>query len=157
VVPGLAFSTGSQTIDFKTAPITYRHVDGRFSRSFQFIMGVTGTSRPGSDMADGGGVLSTMSASYAMARRCNSLLSETAQTRAQRVGSEALLPLPWGQFRDTSSGMLPDALQDVDQVGVDVNAVEPASHDEALHYAHMFGTQFGPTEIPIFTLTEAFP
>lgn len=71
-------------------------------------------------MADGGGVLSAMSASYAMGRRCNSLLSETEQIRAQRIGSEALLPLPWGQLRDTSSGMLPDALQDVDQVGVDV-------------------------------------
>ena len=42
-------------------------------------------------MADGGGVLSAMSASYAMGRRCNSLLSETEQIRAQRIGSEAQL------------------------------------------------------------------
>ena len=42
------------------------------------------------------------------------------------------------------------ALQDIDQVGVDVNAMEPAGHDEALHDTHVFGAQFSPTEIPIF-------
>src|SRR5438105_317366 len=47
--------------------------------------------------------------------------------------------------------MLTYALQDVDQVSVDVNTVEPASHDEALHDTHMFGAQFGPTKIPIFS------
>ena len=44
-----------------------------------------------------------------------------------------------------------------DQVGVDVNAVEPASHDEALHDTYLFGAQFGPTKIPIFSITESFP
>jgi hypothetical protein len=33
--------------------------------------------------------------------------------------------------------MLADALQDIDQVGVDVDAVEPASHDEAMHDTHL--------------------
>jgi hypothetical protein len=37
--------------------------------------------------------------------------------------------------------MLPYALQDVYQVGVDVNTVEPTSHDEALHDTHLFSTQ----------------
>ena len=33
---------------------------------------------------------------------------------------------------------------------VDVNAVEPTSHDEALHDAHMFGAQLGPAKVPVF-------
>jgi hypothetical protein len=50
------------------------------------------------------------------------------------------LPLPWGQLRDTGCGMLADALQDIDQVGVDVDAVEPTRHNEALHDPDVFGT-----------------
>ena len=46
--------------------------------------------------------------------------------------------------------MPPDTLEDVDQVGVDVDAMEPTSHDQALHDADVFRTQLGPTEIPIF-------
>ena len=47
--------------------------------------------------------------------------------------------------------MPPDTLEDVDQIRVDVDAVEPASDDQALHDADLFGTQLGPTEIPIFS------
>src|ERR1700726_5167104 len=46
--------------------------------------------------------------------------------------------------------MLSYALQDVDQVGVDVDAVKTTSHDEALHDTNVFGAQFGPAEIPVF-------
>jgi hypothetical protein len=35
------------------------------------------------------------------------------------------LPLPWGKLCDTSSGILADALQDIDQIGVDVAATIP--------------------------------
>jgi hypothetical protein len=47
--------------------------------------------------------------------------------------------------------MLADALEDVDQVRVDVNAVEPTSHNQALHDADLFGAQLGPTKIPILS------
>jgi hypothetical protein len=53
--------------------------------------------------------------------------------------------------------MLAYALQDIDQVGVDVDAVEPTSHDEALHDTDVFGAQLGPTEIPIFAGMQVFP
>jgi len=53
--------------------------------------------------------------------------------------------------------MLADALENVDQVGVDVNTVEPTCHDEALHDADVFGAELGPTKIPIFTIREILP
>ena len=39
--------------------------------------------------------------------------------------------------------MLADALQDVDQVGVGIDAVEPAGDDQALDDADVFGAQRG--------------
>jgi len=44
--------------------------------------------------------------------------------------------------------MLADSLQDVDQVGVGIDAVEPAGDDQALDDADLFGTEFCPTEKP---------
>jgi hypothetical protein len=44
--------------------------------------------------------------------------------------------------------MLADALQDVDQVGVGIDAVEPAGDDQALDDADLFGAQLGPAEEP---------
>jgi hypothetical protein len=48
--------------------------------------------------------------------------------------------------------MLANALENVDQVGVDVNAVESTRHDEALHDTDVFGAELSPTEIPIFAV-----
>jgi len=53
--------------------------------------------------------------------------------------------------------MLAHALENVDQVGVDINAVELAGHDKALHDADMFGTELSPTEIPVFPVGEILP
>ncbi len=47
--------------------------------------------------------------------------------------------------------MLADALQDVDQVGVGIDAVEPAGDDQALDDADVFGAQLGPAEEPRFS------
>jgi hypothetical protein len=44
--------------------------------------------------------------------------------------------------------MLAVALQDVDEVGVGIDAVEPAGDDEASDDADLFGTQIGPAEQP---------
>jgi hypothetical protein len=51
---------------------------------------------------------------------------------------------------EARGGMLVDALEDVDKVRVDVNAMQPTDHDQALHDADVFRTQFGPTEVPVF-------
>lgn len=86
-----------------------------------------------------------------------SLPIQRMQVRTKWLICKMLFPLPWSQLRDTCGGMLADALQDVDQVGVDVNAVEPTSHDEALHDTNMFGAQLGPTKIPIFSFMHVRP
>ena len=52
--------------------------------------------------------------------------------------------------------MQADALEDVDQVGVDVNAVEPTCHDEARHDTNVFSAELSPTKIPIFAVREIF-
>ena len=49
------------------------------------------------------------------------------------------------------------ALENVDQVGVDINAVELAGHEKALHDADMFDTELSPTEIPVFPVREILP
>ena len=47
--------------------------------------------------------------------------------------------------------MLSDSLEDVYEVGVNIDTVEPTSHDQALHDADLLRTQLGPTEIPVFS------
>ena len=61
-----------------------------------------------------------------------------------------LFPEAWGQLGDASSRVLADTLQDIDEVGVDVNLVQAAGDDQALYDADVFGPELGPTEIPIF-------
>ena len=53
--------------------------------------------------------------------------------------------------------MLADALQDVDQVGVGIDAVEPAGDDQALDDADVFGAQLGPAEEPRSPVIEILP
>ena len=60
-----------------------------------------------------------------------------------------LLPEPRGEFRDASRRMLPDALEDIDQIVVWVDAMEAAGHDQALYDAHLLGAELGPAEIPV--------
>jgi hypothetical protein len=47
--------------------------------------------------------------------------------------------------------MLSDTLEDIDEIGVNIDTVEPTSHDQALHDPDVFRAQLGPTEIPIFS------
>ena len=61
-----------------------------------------------------------------------------------------LFPKAWGELGDAGSRVLADTLQDIDEVGVEVDRVQATSDDQALHDADVLGTEFGPTEIPIF-------
>ena len=60
------------------------------------------------------------------------------------------LPVTWSEFRDTRRRMLAYTLQDVDQVGIEVNVMQSTGYDEALRDADVFCTEFGPTEVPRF-------
>ena len=42
--------------------------------------------------------------------------------------------------------MLADPLQDIDQVGVGVDAMQSTGDDQALHDADVFGAELGPAE-----------
>ena len=67
---------------------------------------------------------------------------------AQRVIGEEGFPEPGGELGDARGGMLADALQDVDQVGVGIDAMESAGDDQALDDADLFGAELGPAEEP---------
>ena len=54
---------------------------------------------------------------------------------AHWIVREMLLPEAWGQFGDATGRMLTDSLQDIDQVGVGIDAVESAGDDQTLDYA----------------------
>jgi len=47
------------------------------------------------------------------------------QVRPKGVVGEALLPQPWDEQADLGGGVTVDALQDIDQVVVGVDVVEP--------------------------------
>ena len=47
--------------------------------------------------------------------------------------------------------MLADALQYIDQVGVRIDAVQPAGDDQALDDTDLFGAQLSPAEEPGFS------
>ena len=69
------------------------------------------------------------------------------------------MPLPQARSEliDARRRMLSNSLQNVDEIGVDVDTMEPAGHNEALDNTNLFGTKLGPTEIPVFTRMEVFP
>jgi hypothetical protein len=73
------------------------------------------------------------------------------EVRPQGSHREALLPQAWSEFIDARCRMLTNSLQNVDEIGVDVDTMEPAGHNEALDDTNLFGAKFGPTEIPIFS------
>jgi hypothetical protein len=49
-----------------------------------------------------------------------------------------------------------DALEHVDQVGVGVDAVQPAGGQQALDDANVPGADLGPVEQPVLALMEMF-
>ena len=53
--------------------------------------------------------------------------------------------------------MLADALQDIDEVGVRVDTLQLARHQQALDDAHLFGAQLAPAEQPVAAVMETFP
>ena len=48
--------------------------------------------------------------------------------------------------------MLAHALQDIDEIDVRVDALEPASRDQALHDASVLGADLGPAKEPVLRL-----
>ena len=70
---------------------------------------------------------------------------------AQRIGGEVLFPQAWSEFGDAAGGMLADPLQHIDEVGVRIDAVEPARDDQALDDADVLRAEFCPAEEPGFS------
>ena len=60
-----------------------------------------------------------------------------------------LLPQTRGELGHSSSGILADALQNIDEVGVRIDAVQTAGDDQTLHDADLLSAQFSPGEKPI--------
>lgn len=60
-----------------------------------------------------------------------------------------LFPQPRRELIDLCGRVTVDALQNVDEVVVGIDAVKLAGDDQALHDADLSRTQFGPTEHPV--------
>jgi len=78
------------------------------------------------------------------------------QGRAQGIAGEDLLPESRREFVDAVGWMLSNALENVDEVVVGVDVVQPTGDDQALDEADVFGPEFGPAEEPIFPIMEMF-
>ena len=70
------------------------------------------------------------------------------QVGAQRVIREVLFPQTRRELCDPGCGVLRDALEHIDEVGVRIDAVKAAGDDQALDDADVAGTELGPTEKP---------
>ena len=53
--------------------------------------------------------------------------------------------------------MLADALQDIDEIGIRVDALQLTRHQQALDDANLFGAQLTPAEQPVSAVMESFP
>ena len=60
------------------------------------------------------------------------IFRDDIQQRASGLGGEVLLPEPGGELLDFALRMVGNSLQDVNQVGVGVDAVHSACGDETL-------------------------
>jgi len=60
------------------------------------------------------------------------------------MGGEQIFPPPGGEVFHLGSGMEGDALEHVDQVGIGIDAVEPASGDQTLDDADLLGAGLSP-------------
>ena len=79
------------------------------------------------------------------------------QVGAQRVIGEVLLPQPRRKLGDPGGGVQRDALEHIDEVGIWIDAVQAAGHEQALDDADVAGTEFGPAEQPILAVMEVLP
>ena len=64
------------------------------------------------------------------------------------MSGEVPLPQARDEFGNPCGRMLTDTLEDVDQISVGVDDVQPASHNQALRNTHVFSTELGPTKKP---------
>ena len=62
-----------------------------------------------------------------------------------------LLPESRGELGDAAGGVQGDSLQNVDQVGVGIDAVQTTGDDEGLDDADVLGTELGPAKEPGFS------
>ena len=69
------------------------------------------------------------------------------QVGAQRIIGEVLFPQTRRQLCDPGGGVLRDPLEDVvDEIGIGIDAVQSAGHDQALNDTDVSGAEFGPAE-----------
>jgi hypothetical protein len=57
-----------------------------------------------------------------------------------------LFPEPWRQFGNPRCGVLCDALEHIDEIGIRIDAVQSAGDDQTLDDADVSGAEFGPAE-----------
>lgn len=62
------------------------------------------------------------------------------------MSGEKVLPQPRGEFVRAAGRMLAHTLQDVDQIVVRVDPVQPAGQDQAVHDPDMLGAESGRAE-----------
>ncbi len=60
-----------------------------------------------------------------------------------------MLPQPGSELLDPALRVLADALQHIHEVGVGVDAMQPAGGDQGLDDADVFGAHLGPAEQPV--------
>ena len=60
------------------------------------------------------------------------------------------------EIDDVFRGMLAHALQDIGQVGGDIDTLQLAGRDQALNDADLFGAELGPAEEPVAPFIESF-
>jgi hypothetical protein len=65
------------------------------------------------------------------------------QGRAQWIAGDELLPQPRGEFVDAAGRVLAHTLQDIDQIIVGIDLVQPAGHDQTLHDPDVLGPKCG--------------
>ena len=73
------------------------------------------------------------------------------EVRTKRVVGEQILPPSRRQLFDGIVWMNADALQDIDEVGVGVDAVESASRSEAMEDSEAFGADLGSAKDPVLS------
>ncbi len=71
--------------------------------------------------------------------------------------SELCFPNARRESDDILRGMLIYTLQYVDQISIDIDAVQLTCRDQALNDADLFGAKFGPAEQPAMSLMQSSP
>ena len=73
---------------------------------------------------------------------------QTVQVGPQGIGGEVFFPQPRRELGDAGSGVLGDALEHIDEVGVGIDAVQATGHDQALDDADVAGAELCPAKKP---------